>query len=93
MKISYLIAFVYIVGFFISLFSLHKWGGKLGVDCYDPPHESDYDDYDSNAQAYLSFSFAWILFWGFHLIYFLWKCLMKLSVYIGNKLKVKETEK
>lgn len=28
---------------------------------YDPPHEPDYDDYDNNAQAYLTFSLTWFV--------------------------------
>ena len=50
----------YIIGFILTLTFLKLFGKKMGFD-YDPPHENDYDDYDNNAQAYLTFSIVWII--------------------------------
>lgn len=51
---------IYIVGFILTLTFLKLFGKKIGID-YDPPHEPDYDDWENNAQAYLSFSITWII--------------------------------
>lgn len=74
-----IIAIIYVVGFFISLIVLSKYGKVLGWDHYDPPHDSWYDDYDSNAQAYLGFSFAWPFFWLFGFIRLIYLGLLKIS--------------
>jgi len=50
----------YIIGFIITLTFLKLFGKKIGID-YDPPHGSNYDDWDNNAQAYLSFSLTWVV--------------------------------
>jgi ABC-type dipeptide/oligopeptide/nickel transport system permease subunit len=50
---------IYIIGFILTLTFLKLFGKKIGID-YDPPHEPDYDDWENNAQAYLSFSITWI---------------------------------
>jgi hypothetical protein len=51
---------IYIIGFILTLTFLKLFGKKIGID-YDPPHEPDYDDWENNAQAYLSFSITWII--------------------------------
>ena len=51
---------IYIVGFILTLTFLKLFGKKMEID-YDPPHEPDYDDWENNAQAYLSFSITWII--------------------------------
>jgi hypothetical protein len=51
---------IYIIGFILTLTFLKLYGKKMGID-YDPPHGPDYDDYDDNAQAYLTFSLAWFV--------------------------------
>jgi hypothetical protein len=50
---------IYIIGFILTLTFLKLFGKKLDID-YDPPHVSDYDDWENNAQAYLAFSITWI---------------------------------
>ena len=51
---------IYIIGFILTLTFLKLYGKKMGFD-YDPPHCPDYDDYDDNTQAYLTFSLAWFV--------------------------------
>lgn len=51
---------IYTVGFILTLTFLKLFGKKMGID-YDPPHPDHYDDYENNAQAYLTFSVAWIV--------------------------------
>lgn len=58
---------IYLIGFLITLTFLKFFGKKLGFD-YDPPHEYYYDDYKSNAEAYLSFSLFWPVVLGMGLI-------------------------
>ncbi len=55
---SYVI--IYVVGFILTLTFLKLFGKKMGID-YDPPHSSDYDDWENNAQAYLAFSITWVV--------------------------------
>jgi len=74
----------YAIGFLISLFLLHVFKRELGFDNYDPPHPEYYDDYDSNAHAYLTFSFIWPIFWGFMSLALIYSGLVKLSELIGN---------
>jgi hypothetical protein len=74
----------YVFGFVVSLMLMHKYKKQLGIDNYDPPHESYYDDWDSNAEAYIWFSLGWPLWWFIMLIVFLYKQLLRFSKYIGN---------
>lgn len=78
---------VYVIGFFISLMLLHKYKKELDVDCYDPPHPSYYDDYSSNATAYLTFSLIWPMFWLIMLFQGIWRLLVKLSKSVGDNIK------
>lgn len=82
----------YLFGFFTSLFVLHKYKVELGVDYYDPPHGSYYDDYDSNAKAYLTFSIVWPMFWIVMGIAGLWGLLTKLSELIGGSINKEKDE-
>lgn len=60
---------IYVVGIMVSLWILPRGYAKwVGLDCYDPPHENWYDDYDSNASAWFAFSLAWPIFYTFTLI-------------------------
>lgn len=76
----------YTIGFFLSLVIMHKYKKELDIDDYDPPHDSYYDDYDSNAIAYVSFSFVWPLFWLFKGIFVGWSLLINLSKKIESKI-------
>ena len=51
---------IYLIGFILTLTFLKLFGKKLDID-YDPPHVPDYDDYENNAQAYLTFSLTWFV--------------------------------
>lgn len=51
---------IYVIGFILTLTFLKLFGKKIGID-FDPPHESHYDDWDDNAQAYLFFSIMWVV--------------------------------
>jgi len=73
---------IYVIGFIITLFILHKWKKELDIDNYDNPTEGyDYGhtEWSSNAQAYAVWSLAWplmvILFSGV----LIWKVMMGLS--------------
>jgi hypothetical protein len=58
-----IIALIYVLGFFLSILALKKYGKQMGMADYDPPHGNWYDDYESNASAFMFFSIAWPLFW------------------------------
>ena len=59
MEIAYIVIW-YLVGFFLTLTFFKFFGKKIGFD-YDPPHYYCYDDWQSNASAYLSFSLGWFM--------------------------------
>ena len=88
-EILYLVIVIYVVGFFISLIILHKFGKQLEWDHYDPPHCPYYDDYDSNAQAYVAFSTFWFLFWTFNGLFGIGRLTVRLSENIGKKFNTK----
>lgn len=56
----FLMIAVYIVGFILTLLFYKIFGKKIGFD-YSEPHDNDYDDWDSNATAYTSFSLVWVI--------------------------------
>lgn len=59
-------AITYMAGFLLTLIVLARFGKRLGFDRYDPPHEDYYDDWESNAHAYVAFSALWPLFVSLH---------------------------
>ena len=64
---------IYILGYVSMLSFLITFGKKFGFDKYDSDKirsYSDYDDYSSNAEAYVSWSFGWFVFIPFHIVYF-----------------------
>lgn len=75
----------YILGFFITLFILIKWGKELGWGDYDPPHPSYYDDYPSNVHAWTCFSLGWICFIPFNLIVFSYRGLIWITKKLVEK--------
>ena len=70
---------IYIIGYFASLWAMHTFKKELDIDSYDPPHCEYYDDYNSNAEAYLSFSFVWPLFWFAMILKLIWNGLLFIS--------------
>lgn len=82
----------YIVGYFISLYVLHKYREELGMPDYDsnpPGYISYHDDWDSNAAAFASWSAAWPLFWLACGIFFLFKQILNISKWMGKVTKNK----
>lgn len=69
---------IYVIGFILTLTFLKLFGKKMGID-YDPPHGSNYDDYDDNAQAYLFFSISWVVTAPMFLIVVFFKTLYKFT--------------
>jgi len=58
---GYLIMIIYPIGFLLTLTFFKYFGVKIGFD-YDEWSKNEwYDDYESNAEAYLVFSVAWPL--------------------------------
>lgn len=69
---------VYIIGYFLTLFILHRFKKELGVDCYDKKSMDldEYDDYESNAEAYVSWSLFWPLLIIAGVVVLIWKFLI-----------------
>jgi hypothetical protein len=74
---------IYIIGYFASLWAMHSYKKQLGVDDYEPPHDEYYDDYESNAEAYVIISFIWPLFWLAMILKLVWNGL----IFISKKLE------
>jgi hypothetical protein len=74
---------IYIIGYFASLWAMHSYKKQLGVDDYEPPHDEYYDDYESNAEAYVIISFIWPLFWFAMILKLVWNGL----IFISKKLE------
>jgi hypothetical protein len=74
---------IYIIGYFASLWAMHTYKKQLGVDDYEPPHDEYYDDYESNAEAYVIISFIWPLFWFAMILKLVWNGL----IFISKKLE------
>ena len=82
----------YVLGFFISIYVLHRFKDVLEVNDYDPPHVPYYDDYSSNAQAYASFSTIWPIFWVVKLLFWIGNLIYNLSVKVGKIANKKTNE-
>jgi hypothetical protein len=74
---------IYIIGYFASLWAMHSYKKQLGIDDYEPPHDEYYDDYESNAEAYVIISFIWPLFWFAMILKLVWNGL----IFISKKLE------
>jgi hypothetical protein len=77
---------IYIIGYFASLWAMHTFKKQLDIDDYQPPHDSFYDDFNSNAEAYAIMSFAWPFFWLMMILKLTWNGLM----FISKKLEKNE---
>ena len=70
---------VYASGYILSLFILIKWGKKMGFDYSGEKTYANYEDYDSNAEAYTTIS---LFSWAFIIVMLLvglWKLLKKIT--------------
>jgi hypothetical protein len=61
---------IYLVGFLVTFTFFAIFGRKLGINNYDGPKTyANYDDYSSNAQAFVTWSLAWPVVWFFGSIF------------------------
>lgn len=80
-----LILSIYVLGVFASLWVMHTFKNELDINHYDLPHDDYYDDYDSNAEAYVAFSLMWPLYWFMQFFIYLWKGLIWISTQFEKK--------
>lgn len=76
----------YIIGFFVTLLLLHVWKKELDIDNYDN-QDDDYDDWNSNAQAYAAWSLGWPIVVAFFGLAMLWKGVIALSKWIQARIE------
>ena len=76
---------LYIVGFVLTLSSFIIFGNYLTGVNFDKSKKY-YDDWNSNANAFVAWSFGWFLFLPIALIIWLYKSLVKL---VDNLIKMK----
>ena len=73
---------IYIIGYVVTLFLFSKYGkSKFGIDYDGPKDYVNYDDWDSNAQAFASWSLGWPLVYLVLFLCLASKGVMKLSNY------------
>jgi len=79
-----LLIIIYIIGFILTILFFNKFGKKIGFDWSNNCRNSDiyYDDWESNTQAYTSFSLAWFIIMPILAIIGFWKIL----TYLTNKI-------
>ena len=83
MNTALIIGIIYIVGFFVSLIFLSKFGEQIGWGGYDEPQDySNYDDYSSNASAFLAFSMVWPLFYFMGIIIGVYTIMVKFTEFL-----------
>lgn len=68
---------IYIIGFILTLTFLKVFGERMGID-YDSV-DNNYDDWQNNAEAYLSFSITWVITAPMFIIVILIKSLYKFT--------------
>lgn len=80
--IHYLI--IYVIGFIITLFSLHKWKKELDIDNYDDSSHANWveSDWDSNAEAYAVWSLTWPIVIALCICAMVWKSIVWISNFI-----------
>jgi hypothetical protein len=74
---------IYIIGFFLTLTFFKYFGGKIGFD-YDN-RKMQWDDWDSNEQAFTAFSIFWPVIIPMLLIIGIFKMIFKFGKWFLNK--------
>ena len=77
---------IYLVMFFITLISLHVLKDRLDINDYDGPNK-EWEEWDSNAQAYAAWSLGWPIVWIAVIAVLIWKGVVFISKKIGELIK------
>ena len=85
---GYILMIIYPIGFLLTLTFFKHFGKRIGFD-YDRQHDEEtwYDDWDSNAQAYLTFSLGWFVVMPILIIVAIWAVLNVFAEWYINKTK------
>jgi hypothetical protein len=84
---GYLIMLIYPIGFLLTLTFFKYFGERSGMGGYNGgPYEGyDYDDWDSNEQAFTAFSLFWPVIIPMLLVMGIWKIVFKFGKWFLNK--------
>jgi len=83
---GYLIMIIYPIGFLLTLTFFKYFGVKIGFDYTRDANDIDwYDDWDSNEQAFTSFSLLWVIIIPMLLILGSWKTIFTFGKWFLNK--------
>lgn len=74
---------IYIIGFFLTLTFFKYFGVKIGFD-YDN-RKMQWDDWDTNEQAFTTFSIFWPVIIPMLLVMGIWKIVFKFGKWFLNK--------
>lgn len=77
-----IIGIVYLIGYILTLIFLSRYGKQLIGDFDEPKTYADYDDYESNNQAWTIFSALWPVYW----VIFSISCVVTLISKISKKI-------
>jgi len=72
----------YVIGYFICLLILSKFGKSFGMDYTKSDEDSYCDDWDNNATAYAGISFSWPFLLFFGIGYLIWSRLIRFSQFL-----------
>lgn len=76
---------IYIIGYVLNLAILIKFGkSKFGIDYDKPKDYANMEDWDSNAEAYVTWSFVWPMCWILIIFLLIFKTLVKITSYFIN---------
>jgi dihydrofolate reductase len=88
---AFFLGTVYIIGLLCTLAALIIFGRKFGIDYDKEKSYANYDDWGSNASAYVAWSCVWFVFVPMALVLFIFHCLVQavdLLVKEKNKIRV-----
>lgn len=82
---GYLIMIIYPIGFLLTLTFFKFFGVKIGFDYDNEKTYAEYDDWDSNAHAFTTFSLMWPVIVPMLLIIGIFKIVFKFSKWYINE--------
>jgi len=83
MNFDVFVVLVYVVGYILTLLFLVAFGKSwFGINYDKWSKTSEYDDWDSNAQAFSAWSLFWPMLWVGSAIYFSFKTLVYITQFL-----------
>ena len=78
---------VYVIGYALTLLYLTMFGKKIHGFDYDDKSDRNYDDWESNASAFTSWSMMWPIFICIHGLFGFYALLVKITQILLNEVQ------